>query len=188
MKAYRRSRFTVPLILKFGTRWTSGAKTTSRQGKERLMPNGCVVGWAPDKMWAFWMREESFSSPEIEARTAHLIAWLLHGLTWNLNAELFLIYKSKPTSESIPVATSSKAWVYGRSLGGIAGSNPTGGMGACLSVVCCQVEVSTSGWSLVQRSPTFCGVSECDREASIMRRPWPTRGCCAMGKKRLPRK
>jgi hypothetical protein len=27
-----------------------------------------------------------------------------------------------------------------------------------------------------------CGVSECDREASIMRRPWPTRGCCAMGK------
>jgi hypothetical protein len=26
-------------------------------------------------------------------------------------------------------------------------------------------------------------VSECNREASIMRRPWPTRGCCAMGKK-----
>jgi hypothetical protein len=22
-------------------------------------------------------------------------------------------------------------------------------------------------------------VSECDREASIMRRPWPTGGCCA---------
>jgi hypothetical protein len=34
-----------------------------------------------------------------------------------------------------------------------------------VSVVCCQVEVSTSGWSLVQRSPTECGVSnECDRE------------------------
>jgi hypothetical protein len=26
-------------------------------------------------------------------------------------------------------------------------------------------------------------VSECDREASIMRKPWPTRGCCATGKK-----
>jgi hypothetical protein len=26
-------------------------------------------------------------------------------------------------------------------------------------------------------------VSECDREASIMRRPWPSRGCCAVGKK-----
>jgi hypothetical protein len=24
-------------------------------------------------------------------------------------------------------------------------------------------------------------VSECDREASIMRRPWPTGGCCAIG-------
>jgi hypothetical protein len=48
-----------------------------------------------------------------------------------------------------------------------------------VSVVCCQVEVSASGRSLVQRSPTECGVSECNREASTMRRPWPTRGCCA---------
>jgi hypothetical protein len=37
-----------------------------------------------------------------------------------------------------------------------------------LSVVCCQVEVSATGWSLVQRSPTECGVSECDREASAI--------------------
>ena len=42
--------------------------------------------------------------------------------------------------------------------------------------VCCQVEVSALGWSLDQRGPTDCGVSECDREASIMRRPWPTGG------------
>jgi hypothetical protein len=28
------------------------------------------------------------------------------------------------------------------------------------SVVCCQVEVCVSGWSLVQRSPTECGVSK----------------------------
>ena len=27
------------------------------------------------------------------------------------------------------------------------------------------------------------GVSECDREASPMRRPWSSRGCCAMEKK-----
>ena len=51
------------------------------------------------------------------------------------------------------------------------------------SVVCCQVETSASGWSLVQRSTTECGVSECDRETLIMRRPWPTRGCCATRKK-----
>ena len=49
-------------------------------------------------------------------------------------------------------------------------------------VVCCQVEGSASGWSLAPRSPTDCVVSECDREASIMRKPWPTRGCCAMEK------
>ena len=48
----------------------------------------------------------------------------------------------------------------------------------CLSLVsfvCCQVEISASGRSLVKRSPTECGMSECDHEASIMRRPWPTR-------------
>jgi hypothetical protein len=42
-----------------------------------------------------------------------------------------------------------------------------------VSDVCCQVEVSVSGWSLVQSSPTKCGVSECDHEASVMRRPRP---------------
>jgi hypothetical protein len=42
----------------------------------------------------------------------------------------------------------SKAWVCGRSLAGIAGSNPAGGMYVCISlvsVVCCQVKVSATG-------------------------------------------
>ena len=39
------------------------------------------------------------------------------------------------------------------------------------SVVCCQVDVSVTGRSLVQRSPTKRGVSECDLENSMMRRP-----------------
>jgi hypothetical protein len=52
-----------------------------------------------------------------------------------------------------------------------------------VSVVCCQVEVSATGWSLVQRSPTDCGVSVWDHEVLIVRRPWPTRGCCAVGEK-----
>jgi hypothetical protein len=30
-----------------------------------------------------------------------------------------------------------------------------------VSVVCCQVEVSATGWSPVQRSPTDCGASLC---------------------------
>jgi len=49
-----------------------------------------------------------------------------------------------------------------------------------VSVVYCQVDFSASGLSLVQRIPTDSGVSGCDREASIMRRSWPTGDCCAM--------
>jgi hypothetical protein len=52
-----------------------------------------------------------------------------------------------------------------------------------VNVVCCQVEVSAMGRPLVQRGPTECGVSECDREASEVLRPWPTGGCRAMKKK-----
>ena len=44
-----------------------------------------------------------------------------------------------------------------------------------MSVVCCWVEVSTTGRSLVQSSPTEKGASECDPETSKMRRPRPTR-------------
>ena len=49
-----------------------------------------------------------------------------------------------------------------------------------VSAVCCQVEVCASGRSLVQRSPTECVVSECDREATTLVRPQNTGGCCAM--------
>ena len=44
-----------------------------------------------------------------------------------------------------------------------------------VSVVCCQVQVSSSGSSLVQRIATDCGVSEEDREAWAMRKPLLTR-------------
>jgi hypothetical protein len=50
-----------------------------------------------------------------------------------------------------------KAWVYGRLLVGIAGSNPTGGMEVCLlCVVRCQVEDTATGRSLVQGSTAEC--------------------------------
>jgi hypothetical protein len=42
-----------------------------------------------------------------------------------------------------------------------------------MSVVCFQVEVSASGWSLTQRNPTECGVSECDSEAPDNEGPGP---------------
>jgi hypothetical protein len=41
-----------------------------------------------------------------------------------------------------------------------------------VSVVCCQVEFSATGWSLFRSSPTECGASECDSEVSIMRWSW----------------
>jgi hypothetical protein len=83
---------------------------------------------------------------------------------------------------SIPVGGWSKAWVCVQTLPKIAGSNHAdGSMSSLVSVVCSQTEVSASDWSLVQRGPTDYGVPECDREASKMRRSWPTRGCCAMG-------
>ena len=54
--------------------------------------------------------------------------------------------------------------------------------GACMSlvnVVCCLVEVSASGWSLVQRKPTEGGVCKCDSEASTVRK-----SCAGIGSKR----
>jgi hypothetical protein len=85
------------------------------------------------------------------------------------------------------VSARSKAWVCGRSLAGIVGSNPTGGHGclSVVSVVCCQVEVSATGRSLAQRSPTECGVSECDREVGWLNlcdsRQKPLNGFCVCG-------
>ena len=67
----------------------------------------------------------------------------------------------------ISVVARSKAWVCVRSLAGIVGSNPAGAwIYVVVSVVRCQVEVSVSGLSLIQRSHTECGSSgECDGEA-----------------------
>ena len=45
-----------------------------------------------------------------------------------------------------------------------------------VNVVCCQVEVTATGRSLVQRSPTDCAVAECDRD--------PTRGQSRLGGKK----
>ena len=69
------------------------------------------------------------------------------------------------------MAVRSEAWVCSRSLAGIAGSNPTGVGMSLVSVVCCQVGVSASGRSFVQRGPNECGMTECDREISTARRP-----------------
>ena len=51
------------------------------------------------------------------------------------------------------MAAQYKEWIYGRSLAGIAGLNPSGAwMSVCFE--CCPVVVPAMGRSLVQRSPT----------------------------------
>ena len=74
-----------------------------------------------------------------------------------------------------PVAVLS-VWVCGRWIAGITSSNLAGVMNvlSLVSVVFCEVEISAMGQSLVQRSPTECGASECDLETSTMRRRSPT--------------
>jgi hypothetical protein len=59
-----------------------------------------------------------------------------------------------------------------------------------LSVVCCQVEVSATSWSLVQRSPTDCGSSLC-----VIQKPrewggahWGGRGGGCRGKNKRKKK
>jgi len=88
---------------------------------------------------------------------------------------MILCWKLKKAS--VPLTALFKAQDCGRSLGGTAGSNRAGRMKS----VCCEGCVLSDrglGRSLVQRSPTVCGVSENDRETSTMRRPWPEYGCC----------
>ena len=61
----------------------------------------------------------------------------------------------------IPVAERSKARFYGPLPCWDCGFESHGGYGClCIvSVVCCQVEVSATGRSLIQRNPTDCDVS-----------------------------
>jgi hypothetical protein len=52
-----------------------------------------------------------------------------------------------------------------------------------VSVVFCQIEGSTPGWSLIQGSTIDSGVSECDLETPLMWRSWP-----ALGRHATPQK
>ena len=67
------------------------------------------------------------------------------------------------------MAVRSKAFFCGRSLAGIAGSNPSvGGRGVCLlRVLCVFRPLRRDG------CPIECGMSEYDLETSITRKPAP---------------
>jgi hypothetical protein len=80
----------------------------------------------------------------------------------------------------IPVAARSKAWVYGSSLAGTAGSNPAEAW-MSVSCECCVLSGRGHCVGLINRPERSS--TDCDCEAGIVRRSWPTRGCCAIGKK-----
>jgi len=61
----------------------------------------------------------------------------------------------------------SEAWICDRSILGLRVRILSGECMSVASVVCCQVELSATGRSHVQRSTTDCCVSECDREISV---------------------
>ena len=73
---------------------------------------------------------------------------------------------------AISVAARPKAWVCGRSLARIAGSNPSGGMDICRE--CCVLSGRGLCDGLINppdNSYRMWCVSECDREAPTLRRP-----------------
>jgi hypothetical protein len=72
-----------------------------------------------------------------------------------LDEKIHDIYDLWYTSMPLSVAARPKACVCGQSLAGIVGSNRAGCMDVCCECcVFCQVEVSATSWSLVQRIST----------------------------------
>ena len=95
--------------------------------------------------------------------------------TWLIAQDLMLLIFSRS------VTARYMTWDCGRLLGLRVRIPP--GHGCLLWVIygACQRSLRR-GWSLVQRSPTECGASECDRKTSIMRMRWPTGGCWTIKK------
>jgi len=70
-------------------------------------------------------------------------------------------------------------------LAEVTGLNTAGSMDVCLLWVLCVVTYRSLRWAdHSSRGVLPTVVYQSDHEASIMRRPWPTRGYCAMGKKK----
>ena len=81
-----------------------------------------------ERMYSFWKMEEKLSSISSDDRIHEqsiLTRKYVHGVT-KFSSHMCLLL------DGILVAARSKAWVCGRSLAGIVGSNPAGDMDVCL--------------------------------------------------------
>jgi hypothetical protein len=92
---------------------------------------------------------------------------------------MYLYVTNSEVYKLIPVTKQSKARVCGRSLAGIAGPNPAGGMDISLLW---QVDLCGGPVTRPEESYRLTCVS-CDLVTSKVRRPWPAFGCCAREKK-----
>ena len=82
------------------------------------------------------------------------------------------------------MAARSKAWVCRRLFAGLVGSNPAETIDVSLvTVVCWQTEVSESGSSLVQRSPTERGAFKDSERSLVLGGHEPQSGRSDRGKK-----
>jgi hypothetical protein len=79
------------------------------------------------------------------------------------------------------VAARTKTWVHSRPLIGTVGSNLDGGMDVCLVCVVRLRSLHRAHHSSRGALPSVVCLTECDREASIMWRPWSTTGYCVIG-------
>jgi hypothetical protein len=94
-------------------------------------------------LFALTIRNKLFNKPDVENRTVDYYKACLH----------ILVHRT--VKVPIPAAARFKLQVCGRSLAGIAGSNPAGRMDVCHEW-CVLSELSAIGLSLAQRSPTEC--------------------------------
>ena len=70
----------------------------------------------------------------------------------------------------MPISVATRA----ERRGSAAARLPPGRWKSVVFAVCCQVEISATDRSFIQRNPAECGVSERDLETSTVGRPRPT--------------
>ena len=138
----------------------------------------------PSKLMSDWCKELRNGTAVPSTQLQYLLVFLSHKITGQhvstQNLVVFMPYLSlkesnisaDPSGHAVLRRESAAAYLLGLRVR----IPPGARMSVCSD--CCVL----SGWSFIQRSPTDCDVSECDRVASIMGSPWPLQGCEAINK------